>query len=663
MLDESKPGPATTLSAGPAVKERVRSKSAARHAVAEQLDTNTALDLAIDRTQGWCRVWWSRIHHGTAPWLVAIPDIGPSCEVLLADALFHDLRDDEREGLLAWVRSQQHADGSWHDASGQPDLSLTCLGWWALVQHGDAADAPALDKALRIVHELGGARRANLTVRLWLAMAGVVPWDWVPAVPSELYLLPEYVPLSPARLSPWARQMVTALHLLAEGPARIHLVDASDLLLCGREGEAVPPRLTSPGLAGDLLQAFDKSIKLARTLPRGAFHRRSLARALRWIDAAQQANGGWFSVRPTLYSLLALRAAGALSDDPRVRRGLDYLRRARGLVELAGSGERVLAQGLSTRPLAKVARLGVVAGPSAGRPLEGVRERLLGSEIARPGPWQLRADAATGGWPLEADADSHLDLRTTCSVIEVLRTTSKSGVASSAAATSSTRASLRRAAEVMLAMQEPDGSFAWFERGEADVPLSHFPWRDADQLNLGRTDDVGRVTLCAMVLRELAGLGWRREDDRVAKGLAWLERQLAAQGTDWSVATLSEVVRAAVAQCASDHPLRCKAEALLRGRQAEDGSFGDEVATARAILALLEGGGACVQTLRAARFLVARVERLAGSCAGRVDCVPCVANVEQPGFGLSPRLRDPSAGVRDIHAALLAFRARGGRIE
>lgn len=663
MLDESKPGPASIPSAGPAMKERARSKSAARHAVAEQLDTNTALDLAIDRTQGWCRVWWSRIHHGTAPWLVAIPDIGPSCEVLLADALFHDLRDDEREGLLAWVRSRQHADGSWHDASGQPDLSLTCLGWWALVQHGDAADADALAKALRIVHELGGARRANLTVRLWLAMAGVVPWDWVPAVPSELYLLPEYVPLSPARLSPWARQMVTALHLLAEGPARIHLADASDLLLYGREGEAVPPRLTSPGLAGDLLQAFDKSIKLARTLPRGAFHRRSLARALRWIDAAQQANGGWFSVRPTLYSLLALRAAGALSDDPRVRRGLDYLRRARGLVELAGSGERVLAQGLSTRPLAKVARLGVVAGPSAGRPLEGVRERLLGSEIARPGPWQLRADAATGGWPLEADADSHLDLRTTCSVIEVLRTTSKSGVASSAAATSSTRASLRRAAEVMLAMQEPDGSFAWFERGEADVPLSHFPWRDADQLNLGRPDDVGRVTLCAMVLRELAGLGWRREDDRVAKGLAWLERQLAAQGTDWSVATLSEVVRAAVAQCASDHPLRCKAEALLRGRQAEDGSFGDEVATARAILALLEGGGACVQTLRAARFLVARVERLAGSCAGRVDCVPCVANVEQPGFGLSPRLRDPSAGVRDIHAALLAFRARGGRIE
>jgi squalene-hopene/tetraprenyl-beta-curcumene cyclase len=296
----------------------------------------------------------------------------------------------------------------------------------------------------------------------------------------------------------------------------------------------------------------------------------------------------------------------------------------------------------------------MVAGPSPGVPIEGVRERLLATEIARPGPWQLRADTATGGWPLEADADSHLDLRTTCSVTEALRGTGKS------ISTASSRASLRRAAEVMLAMQEPDGSFAWFERGEADVPLSHLPWRDADQLNLGKLADDSRVTLSAMVLRELAALGWRREDDRVAKAIAWLERALAEHGSDWTVATLTEVVRAAAAQCSAEHPLRRGAEALLRSRQAEDGSFGDEVATARAVMALLEcGGKPCVQTVRAARQLVVRVEQLDRG----EDSVPIVANVEQPGFGLSPRLRDPSAGVRDIHAALLAFRGRDGRLE
>jgi hypothetical protein len=350
--------------------------------------------------------------------------------------------------------------------------------------------------------------------------------------------------------------------------------------------------------------------------------------------------------------LLALRVSGARSDDPRIRRGLDYLRRARGVVEVT-DGRRLLAQGLSTRPLAKVARLGMVAGPSPGVPIEGVRERLLATEIARPGPWQLRADTATGGWPLEADADSHLDLRTTCSVGEALRGAGKTH------STASSRASLRRAAEVMLAMQEADGSFAWFERGEADVPLSHLPWSDADQLNLGKPGDDSRVTLSAMVLRELAALGWRREDDRVAKGIAWLERALAEQGADWTVATSTEVVRAAATQCSAEHPLRRGAEALLRSRQAEDGSFGDEVATARAVLALLECGKPCVQTVRAARLLVARVQQLEGG----ENSVPIVANVGQPGFGLSPRLSDPSAGVRDIHAALLAFRGRGGQLE
>src|SRR5690606_10017646 len=204
-------------------------------------------------------------------------------------------------------------------------------------------------------------------------------WDWVPAIPSELFLLPDSVPLSPARLSAWARQMVTALHVLAHGPARVHVEDVSELLLYNERDEAIPPRLTSPGLAGDLLQAFDRTIKVARRLPMGALRRRSVVRAREWIEASQQAHGGWFSLRPTLYSLLALRVAGVHSDDPRVRRGLDYLRRARGRVEVAGVGT-VLAQGLNTLPLAKLADAG-----------GGAPDRLLAEELTRPGPWQRRA--------------------------------------------------------------------------------------------------------------------------------------------------------------------------------------------------------------------------------------------------------------------------------
>jgi squalene-hopene/tetraprenyl-beta-curcumene cyclase len=616
-----------------------RSRLEARRWRPQPMTAGGPLDAAIERSRGWCRTWWARIH-GPRPWLLAIPDIGPSCEVLLADALFHDLRADEREGLLGWIRSQQRADGSWHDGHGEPDLSLTCLGYWARIQAGDDPEDEQLVKALRVVHELGGARRANLTVRLWLALAGTVEWDWVPAVPSELYLLPEFAPLSPARLSPWARQMVTALHLLASGPARVHVCDASELLLYNRWNEPIPPRLTTPGLAGDLLQAFDTSIKLARKLPRGAIRRRSLARALRWIEDSQQAHGGWFSTRPTLYSLLALRAVGVTTDDPRLRRGLDYLRHARGLVEV--EGRELIAQGLTGRPLATLARLGLAAGVGPSEPAEGLRERLLAAEITRSGPWQRRADAATGGWPEELEAESHLDVRTTCEVLATLR----------GARTPASRASLRRAADVVLAMQEPDGSFARFERGESEVPLSHLPWRDADQLNLGSPHDEGRVVLTAIAVRELSALGWRREDDRIRRAIEWLAEAHTLRGHSWSVATVAELVRASTAQCTPDHPLRMAAERQLRSKQWEDGSFGDELATARALLALIECGEPCIQAHRAARHLVARVGSIAREQAGETPTCP---DLTLPGYGLSPRLLDPSAGAREIHLALLAF--------
>jgi squalene-hopene/tetraprenyl-beta-curcumene cyclase len=623
-----------------------RSRLDAKRWRPEPIAAGGPLDAAIERSQGWCRAWWARVH-APRPCLLAIPDVGPSCEVILADALFHDLRPDEREGLLGWIRSQQRGDGSWHDGNGEPDLSLTCLGYWARIQAGDDPEDEQLVKALRIIHELGGARRANLTVRLWLALAGTVEWDWVPAVPSELYLLPEFAPLSPARLSPWARQVVTALHLLASGPARVHLCDASELLLYNRWNEPIPPRLTTPGLAGDLLQAFDTSIKLARKLPRGAIRRRSLARAQQWLEDSQQAHGGWFSTRPTLYSLLALRAVGVMTDDPRLRRGLDYLRRARGVVEV--DGRELVAQGLTGRPQALLARLGIAAGIDPGEPAEGLRERLLAAEITRSGPWQRRADAATGGWPEEADAESHLDVRTTCEVLASLR----------GARTSAARASMRRAADVVLAMQEPDGSFARFERGESDVPLSHLPWRDADQLNLGAPEDQDRVALTALAVRELAVLGWRREDDRIRRALVWLSEAHTLRGHGWSVSTLAELVRASVAQCPPGDPLRVAAERQLRTKQWEDGSFGDELSTARALLALIDCGEPCIQAHRAARYLVARV---GGIARERADDAPVCADPQVAGYGLSPRLLDPSAGVREIHLALAAFRRELGSL-
>lgn len=615
------------------------------------------LDSALERARTAARMWWTRASDGSRgaaqrvrgssnTWLLGVPDIGPSCEVLLADALFHDLGDAEREGLVRHIQAQRDPEtAAWLDETGAPDLSLTALGWLALAAAGERADDPEMLRTQRAVLELGGAQRASFCVRLWLAMAGAVPWSWLPAVPNELWLLPRHVPLSPYRIASWARDVITPYHVLATAPAHLQLPDASALLLLDHQGKVIPPRLTRPGLAGDLLQTFDRSIKLGRKLPRSAMMRRSATVARRWVRASQQEHGGWFSTRPTIYGLLALRVTGATSDAPEVRRGLDYLRRARGRVGTATDGHPMIAQGLGTVPLGLAARLSTAADA-------GDLRWLLMSEIDRPGPWQFRADAEAGGWPLEPGAADHLDLWATCLAVESLR--QRSAVTPERA--TAFWPAIRRAADVMLAMQEPDGSFARFERGESGPFLSRLPWRDADRLTHGTPNDTAQVVLCAEVIRQLGHLGWRREDDRIERAVTWLAARFERNGTGWDVPTLAAVGRAVAIQCPADHDLRVAVERMLRKRQAEDGTFGSPARTAVALLALLDLDGVCVQTQRAARALVDTVERSASAQLLDLDAL------DAPGFGLSPGMRDPSAGPRELTLALSRYAELGGQL-
>jgi squalene cyclase len=598
----------------------------------------SSLDKAITRAREGARTWWTRARADT-PWLLAVPDVGATCETLLADQLFHDLSREERSDMLSWVRAQQDESGAWLDAQGRPDLSTTALAWWARAQAGDDLDSEDMVTALRAVHELGGAQRASFNVRLWLALSGLVPWAWLPSIPSELWLLPQYSALSPGRISTWARGVLTPYHLLAGAPARLQLSDASALLLRGQDGSVIPPRLTRDGLAGDLLQAFDRAIKLSRKLPRGPVKRIGLARARSWVDEAQQEHGGWFSVRPTLLSLLALRVMGAPSDDDRIRRGLAYLRKARGTVAI--NGERQVAQGLTTFPLGLGSRLAQAADTER-------TSWLVSQEIGEAGPWQLRANAPAGGWPQEAGAQSHLDLHTTCMVLDSLRSAQLGGDSPMA------WPSMRRASEVITAMQEPDGSFARFERGESTVLLSRFPWRDADQLSADDEDDTARVSLSASALRQLGELGRRLEDDRVRRGIAWIESRFDRSARTWSTRTLAEVGRCAAVQCPGGHGLRRSADERLRTRQREDGSFGSPVETASALIAMIELDGVCVQAKRAARNLVEQV-RKAGDPTH-------LGSADLPGFGLTERLLDPSAGIREAELALRRFKAAGGEL-
>jgi squalene-hopene/tetraprenyl-beta-curcumene cyclase len=622
------------------------------------------LEAGLERARAGAAAWRERAapDGGPTPWLLHVPDVGPTCEVLLADRLFHDLHPAERAGLVAFVRgAQDEESGAWLDAFGRPDLSLTTLGWWVLRDAGDDPRSDPMLRACRVVHRLGGAQRANFAVRLWLAMGGQIPWTWLPAIPSELFLLPAAVALSPARYSPWARGVLTPYFIIARAPARLQLPDASPLVLPHdgphNDRQPVAPRLTRPGLAGDVLQAFDRTVKLARKLPRGPLPRMATRRALEWIDTHQQAHGGWFSVRPTLLSLVALRVMGATSHDPRLRRGLDHLRRSRGQARIPhgrAAGQAALAQGLGAPSLDVLGRLYACEATAAADAYESEVAWLLRQELAVRGPWQARADAATGGWPHEAGASHHLDVEATCAVLQAL-----AAVPAGSTQITASWATARRAIDVLLAMQEADGRFSRFERGESDVLMQRLPWTDADLLAHGRPDDAEHLRVSAQALTALASAGFRADDDRVGRGVRWLEKTLAPKlhehVSHGSLAVVARLAEALGALVPSGHAVRRELEQRLRTRQREDGSFGSTVDTAHALQGLVALGQTDVQAQRAARWLCAHVQRTPA------DELDAWSRPVARGVGLSPAGFDPSAGPREAALALAAYQAAGGR--
>ena len=216
-------------------------------------------------------------------------------------------------------------------------------------------------------------------------------------------------------------------------------------------------------------------------------------------------------------------------------------------------------------------------------------------------------------------------------------------------------ATTRRATDVILAMQERHGGFSRFERGEADVLMRRLPWTDADLLAFGHGCDTAHVRLAARALAHLGRTGFRLDDDRVGRGLRWVEHTVRDEHAHRSISTLAAVARCVAVLCPSGHPLRREIEKRLRGRQREDGSFGPIVETARALTALLELSSPCVQAVRAARWLVTRVERAGDD----LEHAPAVA---RDGFGLSSRCHDPSAAAREAAFALETFTQSGARL-
>ena len=194
---------------------------------------------------------------------------------------------------------------------------------------------------------------------------------------------------------------------------------------------------------------------------------------------------------------LALTCLGHREDHPLLREALAALdgllldgrrrRAAHAAVPVAGVGHR------SRRP--RAARERRPARPDAtGEPARrGARRGCSEADASAPGDWARRNPAPPGGWYFEHRNEFYPDVDDTCMALMVLRQARADATREAMQA----RGDRRAASTWMLGMQNRDGGWASFDRGNDKAWLTQVPFADHNAMIDPSTADItGRVLEC-----------------------------------------------------------------------------------------------------------------------------------------------------------------------
>src|SRR6266478_694154 len=241
--------------------------------------------------------------------------------------------DPERMAKLAKdVRRRHLDDGGWSIYPGGPsELNATCKAYFALKLAGDDPNSAHLTAAREIIHRLGGLELTNSYIRFYLALAGAVSWELVPAIPAELMLLPNWFFINIYEMSSWTRGIVIPMAILSTlrpdwrlpEPARVDELfknparkaaafDWSDKLVSWR----------------NFFLALDRGFKLYEKFPWKPFRQRALHQAKHWFLEHIERTEGLAAIYPAMMnSIFALMAMGLGPDDPLTRREIQEFSR------------------------------------------------------------------------------------------------------------------------------------------------------------------------------------------------------------------------------------------------------------------------------------------------------------------------------------------------
>ena len=105
--------------------------------------------------------------------------------------------------------------GGWSIYPGGPaEINATVKAYLALKLAGVPVTDPRMLRARQTALSLGGVPRLNTFSKLYLALLGLFPWEYVPTIPCEVILIGKWFYVNFNEMSSWSRSMLVPLSII-----------------------------------------------------------------------------------------------------------------------------------------------------------------------------------------------------------------------------------------------------------------------------------------------------------------------------------------------------------------------------------------------------------------------------------------------------------------
>ena len=113
------------------------------------------------------------------------------------------------------IFSMQLPDGGWNIYYGGPsEVNATIKAYLALKLAGVPVTDPRMLRAREVALNFGGVPRMNTFSKLYLALLGLFPWEYVPTIPCEVLLIGKWFHVNFWDMSNWSRAMLVPLAVI-----------------------------------------------------------------------------------------------------------------------------------------------------------------------------------------------------------------------------------------------------------------------------------------------------------------------------------------------------------------------------------------------------------------------------------------------------------------